>query len=832
MPDTNFVNVMLISGNINYFNRIIKKYDTLEEYQALGSYYTTTLNFDPGNNLTTNLIIGSTSVNALTFDCNYLLVYTTTNNITTIQQRWWVMDQKRTRAGQYTLSLKRDVIADFYDIVINSPCFIEKATIRDYSNPLIFNPENMTFNQIKTQENLLQEHANPAFGVPEGYTIDEAWIVGYVARNYAGETFDSIYDVRTDYTDGTLPYVNGVKVAPGVYQSGRNIRLNLYYHTPSDINSNYGYYSKSYIVFDNDSFNDFYTNYQPLEKMKWNTSEKMVYEANGLMSSYLSIVGNEIKNNHSAAQTGFRQLDFNAQHYAYDEEFNQILNLNGKTLHDTNTNKYYRMSVTLSHSMKVIDLRSNTNFGYAIDSAIKKPVQDGLCTLTGNYASTNGYTKMSYDMYSATVSFNEFQPEAMRIKLSSGRNRLNDAPYDMFAIPYSVIKSRPTPGARIVKTYTDYEHFTDFYFSKEDALHVAESIGAKLGANLYDIQILPYGPISNLYKTIEYDPPIDDSVIYLGELTEGKDYDFVKDTAESKEIGIIFWATQSHKTFDIPFHLTVQNPKIENETKLYRLVSPNYSGMFEFSPAKNGGVDYFNVDVTFKPYQPYIHINPNFKFMYGSDFNDSRGLICGGDFSIAIVDDKWANFEINNKNYQMIFDREVQNLDFNRGQERISQVVESIGGTVAAAVQGGMMGGAAGAIAGGVASAAGGVADFAMSEAKYKEQKSLKTDLYNYNLGNIRALPNSLTKSMSLNGNFKFWPFLEVFACSDAEREALELKLLYDGMTVMKIGQIAEYIVESEKTFVKGEIIRLENLPEATDVAYEIYNEIKRGVYI
>ena len=51
-------------------------------------------------------------------------------------------------------------------------------------------------------------------------------------------------------------------------------------------------------------------------------------------------------------------------------------------------------------------------------------------------------------------------------------------------------------------------------------------------------------------------------------------------------------------------------------------------------------------------------------------------------------------------------------------------------------------------------------------------------------------------------------------------------------MTVMKIGKISDYLAAEEETFIKGQMIRLTNLPEAADVAYEIYNEIKRGVFI
>ena len=77
--------------------------------------------------------------------------------------------------------------------------------------------------------------------------------------------------------------------------------------------------------------------------------------------------------------------------------------------------------------------------------------------------------------------------------------------------------------------------------------------------------------------------------------------------------------------------------KLANECDLLRLVSQNYSAIFEFSAAKSGGVDGFLADCTYKPWSPYIHIMPKLKGLYGDNFvsiDDARGLICGGDMSL------------------------------------------------------------------------------------------------------------------------------------------------------------------------------------------------------
>ena len=50
-------------------------------------------------------------------------------------------------------------------------------------------------------------------------------------------------------------------------------------------------------------------------------------------------------------------------------------------------------------------------------------------------------------------------------------------------------------------------------------------------------------------------------------------------------------------------------------------------------------------------------------------------------------------------------------------------------------------------------------------------------------------------------------------------------------MTVMRIGTIQEFIRPTE-TYIKGQIIRLLDVDEPTNVLNEIANEINKGVFI
>ena len=82
------------------------------------------------------------------------------------------MEAKRTRNGQYHIVLKRDVLAEHFEDIISAPCFVEKGIIDDKDNPILYNKENLTYNQIKKSETLLQD------------TTESGWIIGYVAKSF------------------------------------------------------------------------------------------------------------------------------------------------------------------------------------------------------------------------------------------------------------------------------------------------------------------------------------------------------------------------------------------------------------------------------------------------------------------------------------------------------------------------------------------------------------------------------------------------------------------------------------------------------------------------
>ena len=281
--------------------------------------------------------------------------------------------------------------------------------------------------------------------------------------------------------------------------------------------------------------------------------------------------------------------------------------------------------------------------------------------------------------------------------------------------------------------------------------------------------------------------------------------------------------------------------KLANECDVLRLVSQNYSAIFEFSPAKSGGVDGFLADCTYKPWSPYIHILPKLKGLYGDNFvsiDDARGLICGGDMSLPQLSNAWANYQLQNKNFNNVFVRQIDHMDVQNDinkQGAIAQLIASpfTGGAslaAAGAQMGGINGMAIGAGIGATIGAATSALDFRNNLRMMEENKKFATDMYTYNLQNIQAIPTSLTKTSALTYNTRVWPFIEYYTCTDAERNALKDKMKYNGMTIMKIGKLTDYLLGEDK-FYKGQLIRL-NINVDSHMAYEIYNELNKGVYL
>lgn len=213
MAITKETRLLLLHYN-NYYNRVIKRLDTVSDYMEADTEDGVThyadcanMNFNPADGLMTSAVLGFGTNPANIFengaDYDYMVVYeqsvdSETHVVTKdITSRWFILEADRTRGQQYELKLKRDVIADHYNQVIDSPIFLEKGYINDVNDPLLYNSESMNVNQIKQLEIPLKDETGCG------------WVVGFIPSDSFNETEPSY--TRVDKTI-TMPMTADITV--------------------------------------------------------------------------------------------------------------------------------------------------------------------------------------------------------------------------------------------------------------------------------------------------------------------------------------------------------------------------------------------------------------------------------------------------------------------------------------------------------------------------------------------------------------------------------------------------------------------------------------------
>lgn len=762
----------------NYYNRMAKYGGpSLLTYADHGELLETMtgINFNPNDNIITKQILnyrpGPDDKSP-----DYMIVA----DGNTIISRWFVMELVRTRGGQYEATLLRDVISDWYEDIVEAPIFVEKATLIQ-SDPAIFNHENMTFNQIKKSETLLKDRT----GV--------AWMVGYFTKDAIPEANRTISvspsDTPIAATYATMedfPYNNLVAYPEdAVYRVDIDYTGGAKFCVGWDGNGNLQYPT---------------IGVEPTGT--FGISKPADSTIAGINSTFANNVQNALDTESFVWGSGLNNY-LGCNTLAYTREF-LAASRNGYVYKIGE--KYYRFIAAIEDEEKI---KTKISSSSALGNNMSYIVQKASAIYNTIAEESVEWTRVAYQ-----GSLTEISVNSIEFTMTENPIQTDDAPYNIFAVPYHRwLRSDP-----------------DGFYSDPDACRrFVETLQRKLTeSNLYDLQLLPYCPIS------------DDHFLPNGGMRENKfptggKVSYQDFYAGEEYAGTIFYCSSASfsKTISDAWAApqTAVETKVSNECDVYRLCSPNYNGQFEFSLAKNGGISHWNVDCTYRPFTPYIHIAPNFSGLYGKDFDDARGLICGGDFSLAQVGDKWNQYQIQNKNYQVMFDRQVENMEVQHRYQRIQETASAMVGQVQGAAMGGMAGGIWGAAAGLVSSTIGGAVDVAMSEGMRQEAIDYTKDQFGAQLGNIRALPYSLTKVSAYNANNKIFPFLEYYTCSDVEKQAFRDKLKYNGMSVGRIGRIVDFL-QSTPSYIKGKLIRCETIADDTHVLNAIAEELNKGVFI
>ena len=802
------MNITVLRNFNNYMNRIVKGFATLAEYTAKYESLTfTNINFIPGDDITTTQVLNISD----NWTPDYLI---TTDDAGDIVSRWFVLECSRNRGSQYYLQLRRDIIYDKLNTVINSPCFVQKGFVNK-NNPLIYNKEGMVFNQIKTKEYQLNDNT------------ETAWIVGYMGKGgsddpTSGKQFTG--DINTTSADIVVD-----DIATWTYYE----YINKDYNVKNNIDY-IAYVRKS----DGEAIHSF-------NKVSTDGTSSVVsdpatkyigQEATGYSNQDVYDILRDQRNSTSILYLGSKGIN----------NVNFLYQLKDQIIKDTRTNIYYKISIqTKAIVTKTDNITSN-------DGSVLTDLMAAFENYNGIFLNKpyDGGFKATYSYTPYRIVLSPVQALTASIKGTWKTNPTtsNDGPYTIFCIPY------PKYDSDTVFTVTDGESVS--IITQDISFQVAQALSKTFtgAGQLYDIQLLPYCPFASdktfglnvkfSIKNGKYN--LDHDITNINSLYKI----WVTNAQDVKVCPIIICKTGTFKNTinkGIPYinsqdfdQLTSEKVKLINETKKFRLVSNNFANLEDLYPMMNQGIDSFDIECTYKPYNPYIHISPNYKGLYGQDFDDIRGLICGGDFSLPQTNNAWETYQINNKNYASIFDREQTHLERTQKWQMEQAGIGGLLGAVGAGLSGGatgmIIGGPAGAAIGAVGSASaslgGMAADVNYLAKSQKEQMSYQQDMYNYQLGNIQARPQGLARNTGVNFNTRLFPIIEVYEATEQENNMFLNKLKYNGMTVGAIGTLSDYNSVSELTYVQGQLLRLEDIGEDYHTAMTIYEEIAKGLYI
>lgn len=759
----------------NYINRILKLESTLASYTPYQISKQAATNFWQGDGLNTEFVANYD-------ESQYADYAIEADTDGTIKSRWFIIDKQRTSGGQAKLSLRRDVMAENRTAIKNATGYVYRGYVKQ-SNNLIFNDEGNSYNQIKQSETLLKDQTGTA------------WVVGYLADNFtaSGDVGISLAANKA-YTE-TYTDAAAVEAAyPGTSLTGAQE-----FATSRIIPTGLSFIAKS-------GFYDELWRYCFLGgHVEVRGASALVLETTMAIpkSTYGYALTTIVENTPSITKISKAILSDNPiTNSPPTDKVGTVIRV-GTSAADY---KYYRLTLNSQENKQISDELAGAETSKLIQAVAQSVIDAGYGQGTISNISPQCSYVQTYAMFEwvdVTVQSNA--------TIAGTVTKTSTSPYYMFAVPYDATKF-VTGGT----TYTS---------NRDSSLSMVEAIIRQLNAFVYDVQLLPYFPGTEA---------LDGSTINLDNVASDN-YTLVTEDGTPKTF--LYWCGTT--TFRRRISCIIQpesDLKVQNETQFVRLCSPNYASIYEFSVAKNGGVSYFTIDCTYRPWQPYIHVAPNWGGIYGINFDDPRGLICSGDFSLDIATDAWAQYQANNKNYQLMFDRQIQTMDLQHGIQNFNSIL-SVLSTAVAGVPGLMKASNLGSYAMLAGEAAGyglgligaGINAYQGYQLRQNE-RSQTIDMYNYELGNVKARSDTLTKVNAMNANNKLFPVVEIYSATVEEITALKNQIKFSGAKVGVVSTLSEFLNDGSNSFIQARLIRI-NVADEPHVAQAIADELYAGYY-
>ena len=757
-------NLFLLNYN-NYYNRLIKKLNTLDDYLLADPNY---FKIESVNFLSTDEVNASAIINVvdLAFNMNNYNYMISQREDSTDFDRWFITKIENIRGCQFKLFLRRDLISENWDNLNASALLINKGYC-DISNPQFFNKEPISVTEMPINQTYLKDSS----GV--------SWLVAYLPKVVAETSSDvKWYTKKVDFKTSTLivDFTDTRDAIKSAVFSGRKIigngevKCNYYLNAGGSVT-----YKKCNLI--SKTINSEYYSQIPTYQ-QYITADNDIFRGNwGLFLSNLA---------DSINVKTYEQ--FNEVYKRYNNRILCEIETNEETGDTTKT--YYKISIELEDA--------DTEKGILNIQTSKVGTYIQSCYDNGSYSGNNNGISYTIKPQTVKVTFTETQLSSGFFNYSASRVNTNGSAYDCIAVPY---KDEYGRGVTINGLYHD----------PDSMMSLMSQLSAVWGTSVvYDIQCLPYQPNINVNGDIN------------------KDYDVVWNN--DNKLGNVYYVRDINRTFNIDLPIKSSNNKVDYLTKHYKLIGGNYNSSFDLKVYENNGIDYFNVDMTLLPYNPWIKINPNFKYLNGKDFNDATGLVLSGNFSISMLTNSFAEYQYNNSNYEAIFNAQ---MDYTEYQQKMSMIGSGISGFANALGTGigvGKLMGRSLGVASGALSAGAGIADLVVQNKINNKQNEYTKQQYELNLGNVKSKPTTLSKVTALNINTKMFPYIEEYGCTDIEYEQVSKYLEFNGMSIGTVGDLETYL--NPNYYFSAQVIRFKDITCNNYILGEINNELQQGFYI
>lgn len=668
-------------------------------------------------------------------------------------RRWFVSGITQLRTGKFQISLLRDVISE-NEYWKNEESYITAGLATDYNK---YKRWNLPFTNTKVGEQRLNINGKSSFFVfyvnqqnINGNTITESDLtIGQDAVPGLTGTVD--YEVSNLNEIPGFEYVNAGPVDHWVSKGTAKLDMKKDgYWTPVTAKYDDGLMQTSIYPQNSPIVPTDLVIYADADKFNNNTNNSK-WEFFASMQMFLASL---------EASLSTSVITINS--------INQLEAYINKTIKDTNTNKYYR--ITKTTEQKTYNDSLGVNDTPLFIGAIRNINYPDFLSYSANFTSESKY----------------FTFQSVRTTYTYTLEELGFATTFDFTFKSNVNKL-PRSAVRCVNIVADND-INDLAITQ--CLMLAQRNGINednTTGRILDIQYLPFSIATE--KNINF--KIND-IELTAQFLDEDDYVYSTDLQD----------------------LT----NINKETDTIKIVSPSRASQFLFRPYDNNGNMLFNSKITLKPYTSTIYVRPSTRGLLLQDWDDKDCLIIQEDFSLTNVTSAWTEYIYQNRTYLNAFERQLQGREYERTWERqIEQAqaksdawtARNISAQKAQTYTGNLplISGVAGAI---------GTAwqdenymraaqlDREYNEALYQEGLDLSRDLFEYQMENLKSQPGIPSKVTTLDCKSLDGVYLEFYSTNETELEAINNFYKYNGNRIDAYGTFEQYY----GWFVKGKIIK------------------------